>query len=96
MFSLMYSELNTSTADLEMTTRDDEITNTTDTVIMKNISYTTAEDVTQNGPCEQVPARTDIVLYIVTIIMSKASAMYLSGQLELPCYNLIHTGRAYM
>ena len=61
----MYLELNTSAADLEMSTRDTgTVTNTTDTVIMKNISYTTAEDVTQNGPCEQVPARTDIVLLL--------------------------------
>ena len=87
MFSLMYSELNTSTADLEMSTRDDEITNTTGTIIMKNISYTTAEDATQNGLCKQVPARTDR-------LMSKASAMYLSELLELSCYNLIHTDRA--
>ena len=58
MFSLMYSELNTSTADLEMSTRD-TITNATDTVIMKNVAYTTAEDTTQIGPCKQVPARTD-------------------------------------
>ena len=80
MFSLMYSELNTSTADFEMTTRDDEITNTTDTVIMKNVAYTPAEDATQNEPFKQVPARTDTT---VTIIMSKASAMYLSELLEL-------------
>ena len=66
----MYSELNTSTADLEMSIRDDEITNTTDTVIMKNISYTTAEDATQNGPCKQVPARTDRLT-----LQSKASAI---------------------
>ena len=85
----MYSELNTSTADLEMSIRDDEITNTTDTVIMKNISYTTAEDATQNGPCKQVPARTDRLM-----LQSKASAMYLSELLELSCYNLIHTNRA--
>ena len=78
MFSLMYSELNTSTADHEMTTRDDEITNTTDTVVMKNISYTTAEDATQNEPFKQVPARTDRLM-----LQSKASAMYLSEVLEL-------------
>ena len=88
MFSLMYSELNTSTADFEMTTRDDEITNTTDTVIMKNVAYTPAEDATQNEPFKQVPARTD------RLIMSKASAMYLSELLELSCYNLIHNDRA--
>ena len=74
MFSLMYSELNTSTAvDLEMSTRDTEITNTTDTVIMKNVAYTPAEDATQNEPFKQVPARTDTT---VTIIMSKASAVF--------------------
>ena len=84
----MYLELNTSAADLEMSTRDTgTVTNTTDTVIMKNISYTTAEDATQNEPFKQVPARTD------RLIMSKASAMYLSELLELSCYNLIHTDR---
>ena len=55
MYSLIYAELNTFTPDLEVSRKDTDITNTTDTVIIKNVAYTTAEDTAQNGAYIKVP-----------------------------------------
>ena len=59
--SHMYSltELNTFIPDLEVSANDTDVANITDSVIIKNVAYTTAEDTTQNGVYKEVPARTD-------------------------------------
>ena len=59
MYSLIYAELNTFTPDLEVSRKDTDILNTADTVIIKNVANTTAEDTAQDGAYKQVPARTD-------------------------------------
>ena len=64
MYSLTFAELNTLTPDLEVSRKDTDITNTTDTVI-KNVAYTTAEDTAQNGAYRQVPARTDKLMTLL-------------------------------
>ena len=56
MYSLTYAELNTFISDLEVSAKDTDFTNTTDSVIIKNVAYTTAEDTTQNGVYKEVPA----------------------------------------
>ena len=61
MYSLICAELNTFTPDLEESTKNTDITNTADTVIIKNVANTTAEDTAQDGAYKQVPARTDII-----------------------------------
>ena len=85
MHSLTYAELNTFIPDLEVSAKDTDFTNTTDSVIIKNVAYTTAEVTTQNGVYKEVPARTDklivmsflslsicdvVMLYYVTIYRS--------------------------
>ena len=72
MYSLTYAELNTFISDLEVSAKDTDFTNTTDSVIIKNVAYTTAEDTTQNGVYKEVPARTDKL-----IVMSFLSLSYL-------------------
>lgn len=59
MYSLTYAELNSFIPDLEVSANDTDVANTTDSVIIKNVAYTTAEDTTQNGVYKEVPARTD-------------------------------------
>ena len=66
MYSLTYAELNSFIPDLEVSANDTDVANTTDSVIIKNVAYTTAEDTTQNGVYKEVPARTDklIIMFL--------------------------------
>ena len=64
MYSLIRAELNTFTPDLEVSTKDTGITNTTDAVI-ENVANTTAEGTAKNGAYKQVPARTNKLCHLI-------------------------------